>query len=192
MDLREYIKGQHGGIRTIFQTSILSGLTPDQLTQRPSPYANSIAWLAWHCARTEDVAMNTVVRGVDQVFASSGWGEKLGVALSDIGTSMGDEEAAQFMQQVDAPAVLDYWAAVQAETRNWLKTADVSRLEDVPDLTARLKAAPPALAPGAGWVQSLWSGKPVAFFVNWVAIGHEYVHLGEMTTTRSALGLRGL
>lgn len=192
MDLRDYITAHHGGIRTIFQMNVQPGLTPDQMIARPSPHSNSIAWLVWHCARTEDVAINTVLRGADQVLARDEWTSGIGVGATDIGTSMGDQEIATFAESVDPATVVEYWTAVQKQTHRWLKEADLALLDQSPDVKQRLAAAPPAIAPSAGWIEALWSGQPGAFFVSWVAIGHQYLHLGEMLATRSALGYKGL
>ena len=35
-------------------TAAVDGLSDDQLTARPTPDANSIAWLVWHLARVQD------------------------------------------------------------------------------------------------------------------------------------------
>jgi len=48
---------------------VFGGLTDDQMRRRPASGLNSLVWLLWHMARTEDVAVNLVVsdgRQVDQ------------------------------------------------------------------------------------------------------------------------------
>src|SRR5581483_8068436 len=45
---------------------ITDGLTDGQANYRPSPNANSIAWLIWHSARVQDVQLAPIA-GVDQV-----------------------------------------------------------------------------------------------------------------------------
>ena len=40
---------------------ILGGISDDQMWLRPGKETNSIAWLVWHMARTEDVVVNLVV-----------------------------------------------------------------------------------------------------------------------------------
>jgi len=48
---------------------ILGGISDDQMRLRPGKETNSIAWLVWHMARTEDVVVNLVVVDNDrQVF----------------------------------------------------------------------------------------------------------------------------
>ena len=46
----------------------LSGLSDEQMRRRPGEGVNSIVWLLWHMARTEDVAVNLVVAARTQVF----------------------------------------------------------------------------------------------------------------------------
>src|SRR5436309_14755882 len=73
------------------EDSILKGLTEQDWRARPGNGGNSIAWLVWHMARTEDVAVNLLVAGRTQVLHEEGWLERLKVR-EDIGTSMNDEE----------------------------------------------------------------------------------------------------
>ena len=46
----------------------LSGRSEAQMRRRPGPGLNSIVWLLWHMAGTEDVAVTVVVAGHPQVF----------------------------------------------------------------------------------------------------------------------------
>lgn len=50
---------------------------------RPGPGLNSLVWLAWHMARTEDVAVNLVVAGRPQVFDAR-WAERMKIRRRDM------------------------------------------------------------------------------------------------------------
>ncbi len=95
---------------------IFGGLTDDQLRLRPGRGLNSLAWLLWHTARTEDVTSNVVVANRPQVF-DDGWAERLKVSRRDIGTGMTDEEVAELSAGVDIAAVKAYRSAVGRRTR---------------------------------------------------------------------------
>jgi len=75
MDLREWIIGQHSGISTILKMNLLSAVPEARLPERPGSGANSIAWLLWHIARTEDVAKRRA-QGVDSFVGR--WGQEDG------------------------------------------------------------------------------------------------------------------
>ena len=44
---------------------ITDGLTDEEARYRPSPNANSIAWLIWHSARVQDIQL-TPIAGIEQ------------------------------------------------------------------------------------------------------------------------------
>ncbi|MBS2079826.1 mycothiol transferase, partial [Mycobacterium tuberculosis] len=51
---------------------ITEGLTEEVSSYRPTPDANSIAWLLWHSARVQDLQLADVA-GVEQVWLRDGW-----------------------------------------------------------------------------------------------------------------------
>ena len=50
---------------------LTDGLSDDTANYRPSPDANSIAWLIWHSARVQDIQLADVA-GVQQVWTRDG------------------------------------------------------------------------------------------------------------------------
>ncbi len=56
----------------------LEGSTLEELAYRPTPEANSMAWLAWHIARMQDVR-SSLLSGRDQLWISEGWHASFGL-----------------------------------------------------------------------------------------------------------------
>ena len=54
---------------------------------RPGAHLNSLVWLLWHMARTEDVAVNLVVVGRAQVLDDR-WTKRMNIPWRTIGTGM--------------------------------------------------------------------------------------------------------
>jgi len=73
----------------------LGGLSDDQLRLRPGDGVNSIVWLLWHMARTEDVAVNLVVAARAQVLDGA-WARRMRVPRRDMGTGMTSAEVAAY------------------------------------------------------------------------------------------------
>lgn len=59
---------------------VTDGLTEDVSCWRPTPEANSIAWLLWHSARCQDMQLCDIA-GVDQVWTSEGWEQRFALDL---------------------------------------------------------------------------------------------------------------
>ena len=169
---------------------VTNGLTGDQLRQRPAGHS-SIAYLLWHMARNEDVAINTVVRGVPDVLVRDSWLGQLGIDRRDQATGMSDEEVEGFSAGVDIAALHAYRAAVGRETRAWLEQLDFAELDRPIDVAARLAQAPGTFGPRAAWVGPVWEGRSADWFLTWTTIGHAYFHLGEAEHVAHTLGRPG-
>jgi hypothetical protein len=104
-----------GGAPSYFDR-VLGGLTEADLRARPAEGVNSIVWLLWHMARTEDASVNLVVAHRPQVLDDD-WVHRLGVPWRHIGTGMTDDEVSELTRQVDVAAVRAYRDAVGRRTR---------------------------------------------------------------------------
>jgi uncharacterized damage-inducible protein DinB len=113
--------------------AVTAGLTPDQLTFRPQPDANTIAWLIWHLTRVQDDHVSEVA-GTDQEWTSGGWAARFGLPFdhSATGWSHSSEEVGRV--RVDSVALLTgYYDAVHERSLEFfagLADADLDRVVD--------------------------------------------------------------
>src|SRR5205823_2836968 len=133
------------------QDDTLKRLDESQLRASPDGLC-SIAWHLWHLTRIEDVTVNTLLRGAPEVLDRADWLARLGVEVRHVGTGDTDEEVRGFSARVDVAALLAYREAVGRETRAWVRDLDFASLDAVPDVAARLAAAPPIVSERAAWL----------------------------------------
>jgi hypothetical protein len=111
---------------------LTDGLTEEQANYRPSPSANSIAWLIWHSARVQDLQLAPIA-GVEQVWKTGGWVNRFGLDLppNDSGFGHGPTEVAK----VQAPADLlaGYYHAVHELTLEFVAGVTAEDLDRVVD-----------------------------------------------------------
>jgi Protein of unknown function (DUF664) len=111
---------------------LTDGLTDDEANYRPSPSANSIAWLIWHSARVQDFQLAPIA-GVEQVWKTGGWVDRFGLVLprNDTGYGHGPNEVAK----VQAPADLlaGYYHAVHKLTLDFVAGVTAEDLARVVD-----------------------------------------------------------
>jgi hypothetical protein len=186
----DWILAELRALRAAYDFDIAAAVPRDKLTARPDGADNSIAWIVWHLARMEDVAINAVVRGGQQVLETDGWGARMSVADMRTGTGFAPSDVRGIEQILDVDGLDGYWTAVRRATISWLETAP--SLDEVPDATSRLAAIPAIVPSEGGWIHEEWMGKPARYFVRTVVIAHGYLHLGEMRSVRSRLGINGL
>lgn len=91
-------------------TKMLDDLPERELRGRPHPAVNSVAWLLWHSARIEDVALNRFVTDGRQVFDDR-WHDRLAIGRRDVGTGMTAAEVDDLGRRLDLAALRDYWLA---------------------------------------------------------------------------------
>lgn len=111
---------------------LTDGLTDGQANYRPSPNANSIAWLLWHSARVQDVQVAHLA-DVEQAWTRDGWVERfvLDLPRDDTGYGHSPEDVAK----VQAPAKLlaGYYHAVHKLTLEYIASIDGDELARVVD-----------------------------------------------------------
>ncbi|WP_421842422.1 mycothiol transferase [Mycobacterium sp.] len=120
---------------------VTDGLTDEIACYRPTPGANSIAWLLWHSARVQDIQVAHIA-GVEQVWTRDGWVDRFGLDLPRDDTGYGHTE--QDVAKVRAPVELlsAYYYAVHHLTCAYiagLTSVELSRVVDAnwdPPVTA--------------------------------------------------------
>jgi hypothetical protein len=168
--------------------SVIKGLTEEQMRASPGKGMNSIVWLFWHMARTEDVAMNILIAGRPQVLSEGEWIERLNLSRHDIGTSMNDEEVRGISEQIDIPTLLAYRNAVGRRTREIVRDLRVEELDEQVDSVRTGKLLEEgALVEGARRVARFWGGEKKATILSLPATGHPFMHLAEALTIRRLL-----
>ncbi len=113
--------------------AVLDGLGAAELTFRPDPAANSIAWLVWHLTRVQDDHLADV-EGAEQVWTSAGWADRLGLPFDPSATGYGQSPDDVAAVRFDSGALLaGYYDAVHERTIAYVSTltdSDMARVVD--------------------------------------------------------------
>ena len=131
MDAMQLLEDLYSRIGPTVRRAV-EGLSDDALTARLDPEANSIAWLAWHLARGQDLQVSEAC-GRDQVWTAGRWDERFGLPFGP--EDSGNGHSAHDVAAARAPAglLLGYVEDVQNESLDVLTgLADVD-LEIVVD-----------------------------------------------------------
>ncbi len=163
-----------------FEDAVLDDMTEEQIRRIPPKDEHSIAWLIWHIARCEDIAMNLLVAGSPQVLNQGGWLERIKTPICHTGNEMTEADIVGFSAAIDIEALRDYRAAVGRRTREIVgaltpaelkRKVDPARLQRVWDEGALVEAARP--------IADYWGSRTVAGLLLMPATRHHIVHLNE-------------
>jgi hypothetical protein len=190
MDAIGFLLLRYGDLHGSQIDGLFSRLPEPHLRARPHPGVNTVAWLLWHSARIEDVALNRFLADRPQVL-DAGWFEGLGVPRRDVGTGMKNAEVDELSARIDLHALKGYWDAVTARTLEVIETLRGSDLEAlVPAERVRsVVLSEGVVAPGAEWLTEFWAGgRSRAWVLAQTALLHPNGHYYE---ARVAAGLWG-
>ena len=111
---------------------IADGLTDDVALYRPTPEANTIAWLLWHSARVQDAQLCDIA-GEEQVWFREGWVDRFALDLPRDAHGYG--HTADDVAKVRAPADLltGYYHAVHRVTLEYVASVTIEDLEQIVD-----------------------------------------------------------
>jgi hypothetical protein len=203
MDARQIFLDRHAAVHSRAmdpagwwkeEDSIWAGLDDHQLRCRPTPGHNTLAWVLWHMARCEDVAVNTVIRGGVEVLDRNGWLPKLGIHSRHIGTGATTAEVDAISQTVNLEALRAYRAAVGRETRTWASSLDFDTLDRLISADEAQRAIEKGdFGEQGAWVGPYWAkvAWTHASFLFWLAVEHNWYHTGEIWVLRSLLNHPG-
>jgi hypothetical protein len=196
MDAKELFLDQHavvhsaavGGNKASAAERALGGVSDDQMRVRPREDLNSIAWILWHIARAEDIIVNPVIAGRDQVL-NDAWIKRLGISRRDFGIGMTSAEVWQLTSQIDVGALREYRDAVGLRTREVIKGFKPEDWQGQSEAAgAERAAAEGAFGARAEALTKGFTGRPRGMLLSGIALFHPSGHLGEATTIRSAGG----
>ncbi len=100
-----------------YEDLLLEELDEDGFRQVPDGQEHSVAWIVWHLSRIEDVTMNLLVAGRDQVFCTGGWRQKTRSPIQHTGNGTGLEVVRALSAAVDVSTLREYRFAVGQATR---------------------------------------------------------------------------
>jgi hypothetical protein len=197
MDVRDLFLDQHaamhsaavGGNKMSAWERTFSGLSDEQMRVRPREDLNSLAWLAWHIARAEDIFVNTILGGRTQLYDDEGWAKRLAVARRDFGIGMTSDEVTELTREIEVGALREYRDAVGGRTREVVSGFKPQDWEGtVPADAVQRAATQGAFGVRTEQIVKAFPGRPRSAMLSGIALFHSAGHIGEAATVRTAGG----
>lgn len=180
---------QLDGVHGLYH-EIADDLTAHEWTARALPDSNRLGFTLWHLPRTQDWAVQTVLRGVPEVLADGRWQGRGHLQTPGIGAGFTPDEADVIAHGVAQADTLAYADAVHQAGTDWLRTLSDDDLDMVPDMRAHQAPYTAYQHPGfLAEVQHL-VGMPTWRILLGPCSGHLRSHLGEMEVLKQVLRAR--
>ncbi|HEX6797772.1 MAG TPA: DinB family protein [Ktedonobacterales bacterium] len=170
---------------------VADDLTPDELTTLILPDTNLLAFDLWHVTRTQDWAVQTLVRGVPEIVDEPRWQDRGRLATHGIGVGLSRDEADALARALAKADILAYADAVHAAILAWLRALpDDDVLDAQPDVPAHLTRYPVYLEQAMRDEVPWMFQQPPVWRCLAPAIGHDRDHLAEMDLLKRQLRAR--
>ena len=153
----------------------VSDLNNEEWNKTIEGTGNNIAFITWHCVRTEDNILRFILQKQPTIWSEGNWHERLGLPPRVQGTGMQTEEARAL--HIDNPALfMAYIEEVWREFESFLASINDGGAE----LSARTVTVKPL------------GDMPAIQAIGQVCISHLYIHLGEIAFLLGSMGKKGL
>jgi hypothetical protein len=186
MDRIDLLQGQYDRVH-LEMSALLEDLSDSQLRCIPFDGLRSVAWLAWHVTRVEDLVVNRFVAHCSQSFNEHAWGERLRIDGSAIGMGADAADVYALSTTIDLPVLRAYRTAVESRTRSvlaGLRPMDLDEIVDAAYIDWLLRADG-ALQDGPRLQLDDWDSRTKAAYFSQLAVAHQWQHYGEALAIRN-------
>ena len=192
MDLKQAFLLRYTALREFHIPFFYKEIPEDKLRSRPVKEVNPIAWCLWHITRTEDIGLNRMVIDGRQVFDDGGWLDKLKIPYRHFGIGMTAVEVAGVAATIDIHLLEEDSRQVGERTMEIVNKLDSASLDAIvtDDHILQVLKEEGAVKPEKV-MDSLaaYKGNPKGWFLMHMGMTHTYIHIGEMNTIASLMGI---
>lgn len=170
-----------------FEDELWEGLDEKTFKTAVKEEGRTIAYNLWHISRIEDITMNILVRGADQVFNTENWKERINSNIVDTGNALSENEIMKFSKNINMQELRNYRIAVGRRTRDIIETLKPSDMKikfEKDSLERILYEGAVVKADGAKWLVDFWGRKNVAGILLMPVTRHQVVHINEALSAK--------
>ncbi|MDR1665088.1 MAG: DinB family protein [Clostridiales bacterium] len=161
--------------------ALFDDLQPQDYYFAPSPASKPVAYHVWHLARIEDLTMNILMSGGEQVF-NPDWQDKINAGITDTGNALTPAQAVELSKRINAKSLLYYRCAVGIRTRELVAklSADDMRRKPSPESLDRLLTEGGLTEEADSiWLRDFWGKKDAAGLLLLPPTRHAVMHLND-------------
>ena len=173
MDIIDFFRHEQKRLHAWMREAV-SDLTTEEWNTLPPGNGNTIAFLLWHAARTEDNILRYILQGRPPLWNEGNWSERLNLPPRTQGTGMRTEEAQTFRVH-DPELFMTYVEEVWSEYEAYLAGITDGGAE----LSARMVTVKPL------------GDMPAILTIGQVCISHLFTHYGEISLIRGQFNKQG-
>lgn len=173
-----------------FEDELWEELNENTFRTATNDKGRTIAYGIWHSTRIEDITMNILVAGDEQIFNTGNWKVKINSKIIDTGNAMIEKEIMEFSKNINMQELKNYRIAVGRKTREIIKSltsADMKRKFEKDRLQHIIDEGAVLDVEAANWLIDFWGRKNVSGIILMPATRHHVVHINESLSAKRNL-----
>lgn len=178
---------------TTFEDELWMDLGEDTARTAVNEKGRTVLYGMWHSARIEDITVNMLIAGGEQVFNAQNFQERIHSPIIDTGNALTAPEILEFSREIDISELRQYRRAVGRRTREvvlQLATADMKRKFEKKALDEILASGAVLEVDASRWLVDFWGRKNVAGILLMPATRHHVVHINESMSAKKRAASR--
>lgn len=170
-----------------FEDELWEGLDENTFRTSKNEKGRTIAYGIWHSTRIEDITMNLLVAGDDQIFNRENWQKKINSKIIDTGNAMSENEIMEFSKDINVQELKNYRIEVGRRTRDIIKNLsfdDMKRKFDKHRIRRILDEGAVLEVEASNWLVDFWGRKNVSGIILMPVTRHHVVHINESLSAK--------
>ncbi len=177
-----YVSEMSGINQITFEDQLWNRTDEETIRKSVNKKGRTTLYGIWHSTRIEDITMNLLVDGSDQLFEKDNWFSKINSPIRHTGNSLDTDEIRQMSSHIRIDELKAYRLAVGRNTEDIirrLKNGDMKRKVYKENLHRILDEKAVDDVDSANWLIDFWGKKDVAGIILMPCLRHQLVHLNE-------------
>ncbi len=165
-----------------FEDLLWENLTEEILRTSINEKGRTILYGLWHSTRIEDMTMNVLVNGTQQIYHSSNYRDKINAGIDHTGNSLSRDGISKMSSIINIDELCKYRIQVGKSSQEIIKTLrfeDLKRKVKVEDIDLLHSTGSVDDVPSANWLLTFWGNKNIHGILFMPASRHQVVHLRE-------------
>jgi len=183
-----YMSEMSGINELTFEDELWGGLNEDAARKAVNRKGRTVLYGLWHTSRIEDITMNLLVAGKDQLFEKDGWFSRVGSPVRHTGNSLTGDEILKMSSMIRIDQLKAYRIAVGRNSQEIirdLKPGEMKRKVYKENLQRILDEGAVDNVESANWLIDFWGRKDIAGIILMPCLRHQLVHINESLSAKN-------
>lgn len=177
-----YTSEMSGTNQITFEDELWQNLNNETVRKAENKKGRTILYGLWHSTRIEDITMNLLVMGKDQLFEKDKWFSKINSSIRHTGNSLNNNQILEMSSFINIEELKAYRIAVGRNSQDIIRdlnSNDLKRKVYKENLQRILDENAVDNVEASNWLIDFWGKKDVAGIILMPCLRHQLVHINE-------------